>query len=296
MALIILLGIFILGAALGSFAVATVWRLRALQLKADKTAGEHLNKAEVAFSNKFTQSFGLNDHSVCLHCDYRLRWFDLIPVISWILLRGKCRKCRKNIGYSEIIAEIGMGLVFVLSYAFWPLGTDTITGIVTLVLWAIMLVLLCIHFFYDLKWQLLPDRITTIFFAVAAVYWAIGWATNPLATTSSIAIDTAVSLAVLPGFYGLLYLVSKGNWIGLGDVKMLIPMALVLMSWQNSFLLLFLSNFIGCLVLLPAMLSKKVARGAHIPFGPFLIVGFVLVVLWGSAIMDVYLRNILFQP
>jgi prepilin signal peptidase PulO-like enzyme (type II secretory pathway) len=296
MAFTILFGVFIVGAALGSFAVASVWRLRALQLKADKAAGEHLKKTDIAFSKKFQQPFGINDHSQCLHCNYQLRWFDLIPIISWVYLRGKCRKCHKGIGYSEITAEVGLGLAFALSYFFWPMGTDSTTGIVTLVLWLIMLVLLCIHFFYDLKWQLLPDRITVAFFAVASVYWIISWAINPIATTESVAIDTIGSLVILPGFYGLLYVVSKGNWIGFGDIKMLVPMALVVASWQNSFLLLFLANFIGCLIILPAMLSKKMARGAHVPFGPFLIIGFFFVVLWGNTIMDIYLRNILFQP
>jgi leader peptidase (prepilin peptidase)/N-methyltransferase len=296
MAFIILFGVFILGAALGSFAVATVWRLRALQLKADNDAGEHLKKSDIALTKKFKRPFGLDDHSACLHCGYQLRWFDLLPVLSWVLLKGKCRQCRKNIGYSEIAAEVGLGAAFVVSYVFWPMGVDTVAGVVTLILWAAMLVLLCIHFFYDLKWQLLLDRITMFFFATAVVYWAINWAVDPLATTNSVVISTIASLVVLPGFYGLLYLISKGSWIGFGDVKMLIPMALVVASWQNSFLLLFLSNFIGCLVLLPAMLSKKLARGAHVPFGPFLIIGFFIVVLWGHAIMDIYLRNILFQP
>ena len=82
-----------MGAGLGSFACCQAWRIR----KHDKSARSH-----------------------CMNCDYQLKWYDNIPILSWLMLGGKCRKCRKSIGVAEIAAEVGLAAVFALSYAFWP--------------------------------------------------------------------------------------------------------------------------------------------------------------------------------
>jgi leader peptidase (prepilin peptidase) / N-methyltransferase len=99
--LLIYVVLVLLGLMLGSFAAATVWRLRARQLVADKAEGEEYDEREYKQLRKLTTRSMMKDRSVCLHCSYELRWYDLLPLVSWIGLRGKCRSCRRPIGYFD---------------------------------------------------------------------------------------------------------------------------------------------------------------------------------------------------
>ena len=91
---------------------------------------------------------------------------------------------------------------------------------------------------------------------------------------------------ILSGVYALLYVVSRGRWIGFGDVKLTLGLALFLMDWRLAFLALFLANLLGTLLVLPEMLRGTVQRGARIPFGPLLIVGFLISWFFGARIVD----------
>ena len=100
----------VIGAVFGSFSVAQVWRLRASQLQDEKSAGEKIDSAEWKKLHSLVSKKVKNDRSHCLNCGYQLKWFDLIPIVSWLSLGGKCRKCRSKIGALEFISEI---LIFV---------------------------------------------------------------------------------------------------------------------------------------------------------------------------------------
>ena len=89
--------------------------------------------------------------------------------------------------------------------------------------------------------------------------------------------------------YALLFIVSRGRWVGFGDVKLGAALGLILVDWRLSALALFLANLIGCLIVIPLLAAKKVTRTSHIPFGPMLIVGAVLAWLVGWQILDWYL-------
>ena len=102
-------------------------------------------------------------------------------------------------------------------------------------------------------------------------------------------VDVAGSLVILSGFYLILYVYSKGKWIGFGDIKLGIALALLLASWQLSLLAFFLANLIGTLFFAPALSIGKIDRSAHIPFGPFLILGFLIAGLFGQSIIEYYL-------
>lgn len=291
----IAVGLFVLGAALGSFAAASVWRLRATQLTVDKTRGEPIEQAELVEVKNLTgqKRTVANDRSVCLHCGRQLKGYDMIPVVSWLALRGRCRTCKKAIGKMEIGAELMLGFSFVVSYLVWPYEFST-QGSVYFVLWLIMLVLLAIHWMYDAKWFLLLDKITLGILLVAFLYYALRLAELPNDMLLGALLSTLYVVAILPGFYGLLYLISKGTWIGFGDVKLLVPFALMLPTWEYGVLLIFLANLIGCLVLLPLMVTKRVGRMTRVPFGPFLILAFIITFLFGRSILDFYIGTILF--
>ena len=155
---VITLAVF--GLCLGSFAGASVWRLRARQLRDDKKAGEEVDPKEYKRLKALTKHSLTKDRSVCLHCGYTLRWYDLIPLVSWLTLKGKCRECRKPIGRFEPLIELGTALFFVASFLFWPVPLETTEAIIPFVLWLIAGVGLAILFAYDAKWFLLPDAVT----------------------------------------------------------------------------------------------------------------------------------------
>ncbi len=287
---IIYLALVLFGACLGSFAGATVWRLRAQQLQADKDAKEPYDHKEYTRLKKLLGKKKLQDRSRCLECGYELKWYDLIPLVSWISLKGRCRSCKHRIGWFEPLMEIGVALFFVASYAFWPGGVETGLEIAHFVLWLIAGVIMAVLFAYDLKWFLLPDRYTV---ALAVVGLAIVGVSAAETQDVGATILTAIgSVGVLGGLYAVLYAVSQGRWVGFGDVKLGVGLGLILVDWQLAAVALFLANFIGCLIVIPLLATKKLARNAHIPFGPLLIAGAVLAWFIGWKILDWYLGSI----
>jgi leader peptidase (prepilin peptidase)/N-methyltransferase len=284
---IIYFALVLFGLCLGSFAGASVWRLRSHQLKQDKLTGEPVDKDEYRRLKKITDVSVLKDRSQCLSCGYSLRWYDLLPLISWICLRGKCRKCHRPIGLMEPLIEIGVALFFVLSYMLWPYGLSNVIEIARFVIWLVAGVNLAILFAYDVKWFLMPDSINFVVIGLGLlssilVFFA---STNKLDTI----IEIAVAAFILSGIYLILYLISHGKWIGFGDIKLGLGLALLLANWKLAFVALFSANLVGCLLVIPGIVSGKLKRNSHVPFGPLLIAGFLIAGLFGSQIVSFYL-------
>lgn len=287
----IYIALILFGLVLGSFAGATVWRLRARQLVADKKAGDQVDHAEYTQLKKLAHQKVATDRSRCLHCGYELRWYDLIPLVSWLMLRGRCRQCHKLIGRMEPLMELGMALFFVLSFALWPVALTGAVAIAGFIIWLVAGVGLAILFAYDAKWFLLPDKINFVVIGlglVSAVLTVIS-ADNVWGAIASV----IGSVAVLSGIYFVLYLVSKGRWIGFGDIKLGLGLGLLLADWRIALIALFLANFIGCLIVIPLMISGKLKRNAHVPFGPLLIAGAIIAKLVGMGIAEFYTLSLM---
>ena len=257
----IILGV--LGAAFGSFACCQAWRVR----KHDKSPRSH-----------------------CMNCKYQLKWYDNIPIFSWLLLGGKCRKCHKKIGVAEILSEVGLAAIFVLSYALWPLKCELFSNVFETAKFALFLgelVLFAILFIYDARWKEMPTAVLiaggivgVLFFGTAIAktwyYWGLSW---------EIFVNVLGALLILPGFYYLLYKVSKETWVGSGDAILCVPLALMLGNFWLAMFCLFLSNMIGSVIMLPVTIAQK-KKHAMIPFGPFLIIGFLVVYFCQSYFLD----------
>ena len=286
MEIAITIALAIVGAAMGSFAAATVWRIRARQLDYDKKHKEPYDKKEYAHLKKLLGKKVASDRSQCLHCGYSLKWYDLIPAVSWLSLRGKCRECRKPIGVFEIISEVGLAAYFVVLYLFWPGGLVTPIDVIQLSIWLVAGGALTVLVAYDYKWFLLPDSGVLIVGLLGLVNAAlvVTQATEPIQALLSV----ATSVAILGGLYGVLYYASKGRWVGFGDVKLGFALGLLIADWRLAFVALFLANFIGCLIVIPMMLFKKIKASSRVPFGPLFIAGTVLALLIGPYIIDWY--------
>lgn len=282
MSMTILVIVAALGAVMGSFIGAQVWRVRARQLVEDKQAGEPVDTLELRRLKPLLRPLK-DDRSRCLSCGHDLRWYDLLPVVSWLVTRGRCRYCRAPIGWMELGLELVMVGLFV-AVAWYGMTTFTAPLVITKVVIALTgLSYLAFLFVYDKRWFLLPDVANWPFVMLGVLFAGIHAVTGQLPGG---VLGLVAAVIILSGVYALLYIVSSGRWIGFGDVKLTLGLSLFLMDWRLAFLALFLANLLGTLLVLPGMIRGTVQRGARIPFGPLLIIGFLISWFFGVRIMD----------
>jgi prepilin signal peptidase PulO-like enzyme (type II secretory pathway) len=286
----ILLVLVVVGLALGSFVNALVWRtherqllLEAAEKRAKKNEAPKLSEAE---RQKFNELSIVRGRSMCPHCHHELAPKDLIPVVSWITLRGRCRYCHKKFDDTPV-AELLVPILFVASYFWWPFQMHGV-GAFSFWVWLVFVVGFVALIMYDARWFTLPDRIVFPLLALAVVevallatYYHQGWTEI---------IGAAAGLFIIGGLFYLFFVVSNGTWIGGGDVKLGAVLGLLAGGPMHSVLLLFLASFAGVLYALPQIAKGKAGRKSHIPFGPFLIVALIVVQLFGTQIIDWYER------
>ena len=278
----------ILGLFIGSFACATVWRLRARQLRNDAKHGERIAQHDKDQVSKLEKRSLLKDRSVCLHCGHQLEWYDLVPLVSWLELGGKCRYCHARIGSLEPIVELITAAFFVLSFLFWPTQLGDATEVINFVIWLVAGTGLITLSIYDFKWFLLPNPLVFALIGLGVIKSGIVIVQSGYMASEILSILYACGL--LSGLYYLIYTISHHEWVGFGDVKLGLALALLLADWKLAALALFLANAIGTLIFLPLMLSGRVKRQARIPFGPLLISGWFIAGLFGPQIVDWYLK------
>lgn len=265
----------VVGLCMGSFVNALVWRVH-------EQAEEHDKKRP---NKKYLNRLSIRrGRSMCTHCHHELAARDLIPVVSWLQLHGKCRYCGKPIDDSPIV-EVALAVLFVASYIWWP---EAITGfqVPIFVLWLVLLVGLAALTVYDLRWMLLPNRLIYPL-AVVAVVQAIIAVAGSAAPLNALW-NAVAGVAVGGGVFYLLYQLSKGKWIGGGDVRLGWLLGLIAATPGRSLLLIFVASLAGSLVSVPLLSSGRLKRTSTVPFGPFLILGIVVVVLFGMSIGSWY--------
>ncbi|MBQ3470688.1 prepilin peptidase [Candidatus Saccharibacteria bacterium] len=264
---VFLIFMFILGSAFGSFLCCQARRLR-LKQKGTKPKKN------------------LGQRSVCLNCGYQLEWYDNLPIISWLFLKGRCKKCQKKIGLAEFLSELGLGIAFVLIA-----NNYNLVNLTTFSAWAefIFALLLTITLgflaIYDGLYGELPSSCLTLSLICAIILATLRqWVNFSVAGFSfEELLPLIFSVLVLAGTYLILYLVSKGKWVGDGDWLLALTLALVLGHPWLALLTLFLANFLACLVMLPAMkLNKKSRKTAKIYLGPFLVSAFIIVLSFSN--------------
>lgn len=232
----------------------------------------------------------INGRSMCPNCRHELAAKDLVPILSWLLLRGKCRYCHAPISAQYPLVEAATALAFVLSYTFWP--NQLVGGEVAIfALWLILVVGLMALVVYDLRWMLLPDKIvfSLLAVAVAQAIVRITFADRPMTTFLGVVFGALVG----GGIFYILFQVSKGSWIGGGDVKLGFLLGIIVAGPAEAFLTLFLASLLGTAASLPLLFSHKLKKSSRIPFGPFLILAAFIVVLFGHDIITWYQRAFL---
>jgi prepilin signal peptidase PulO-like enzyme (type II secretory pathway) len=272
----IIVPLVVLGLALGSFVNALVWRVHEQEHEARKKSPdkEYLKKLSVS-----------KGRSMCPDCKHELKTKDLVPVFSWLSTGGKCRYCSKPISKQYPLVELATAAAFVASYLWWPEPfSDAQKAIFAF--WLLVLTGLMALLVYDARWKLLPNRIMYPLGWIAAIMamLVVASADSPLKAFVNVLLAVLVCGGI---FYGL-FQVSKGKWIGGGDVKLGWLLGLVVATPAKAFLFIFLASVLGTVFSLPLMASNKLKRDSTIPFGPFLIIAAFLVLLFGSDFLDWY--------
>ncbi len=261
-----------IGLCLGSFVNALVWRI-------------HKQEANLSTKNKQKNQKDLSilhGRSMCPNCLHKLSPKDLIPVISWIMLGGKCRYCHKSISWQYPIVEIVTAVLFLLSYAFWPYGFAA-SGVFQFIIWLMLSVGFMALIVYDLRWMILPDRITFVLIGLVFLQIIVEII---VFKDLSLMLMAIIGIFTTSGLFYLLFQVSDGKWIGGGDVKLAIALGALVGGPYESLLLIFVASLLGTLVSIPLIIKK--GRSHHIPFGPFLIISTMIVYLFGQQIISWY--------
>lgn len=253
--------LFIIGTACGSFISVAIYRLH---------SGE---KGILLGSSK------------CTTCGINLKALDLIPIVSYLTLRGKCRYCSKEISYMYPLLELVTGGLFALLFLKYPFFDGSLhfsgTDLGMYLLFAFYTFVLVFTFFYDLHYLRIADEILLPAILIALI------ATIATPYTPHF-FDAILGLAIGAGFFGLQILISSGKWVGMGDLRIGAFMGAIL-GWKLLLVALFLSYVIGTVVSLFVIAKKRRIKGVKIPFAPLLVTGTFLTVFFGEEIMNWYL-------
>ncbi len=271
MYIIAVIFIFLLGLVLGSFVNALQYRI--------------------------AESMTMGGRSLCPNCKHQLSALDLVPVFSWILLGGKCRYCKKPIAIQYPLVEIlsGLSLIFLAtefglllpflttgsllatSWLLYALQFIAVTGISTI------LILLALH---DYKTGFVLSTYAYVAVGLVALMASfpttsfIGWAALLPYVYASIG-------AAVP--FALLWAISRGRWMGAGDIELALLVGLLL-GWPRVIIGLYFAFIVGSIVGVALIANKKSKMKSEIAFGPFLIAGIYFALAFGQQIIDIYVR------
>lgn len=251
--------VFTLGLIIGSFLNCLIWRLH---------TGE-----------------SMWSRSHCPNCKNQITWYDNIPVLSYFLLDGKCRHCRQKISFQYPLVELLVGVFFLLAFVKNYLNfSDLAIFDFNFWLWNLrdwyIIAIFTIIFIYDLRWYLVLDRVTLpAIFLLFIFNLLLGFSWQNL----------LISGIIGGSFFLLQFVVSRGRWIGGGDLRIGLLMGVAL-GWPEVVAAIFLSYIIGAFVAIFLLLTKKKGMKSEIPLGTFLSVGTLVVLFWGQGIINWYLN------
>ena len=231
--------------------------------------GSTLNAAEYRLYHSMPF---MNARSQCRECQHVLQARDLIPVLSFVALRGKCRQCDATISWQYPIVELLVAVMFTASA--WLFGSEA-----EVIIANIYITVLVFLFLYDLKYMLIPDKVI-----LPATLFAI---------VAQLAIGMDPTHMVLGGIIGggvflFQYVVSRGRWIGGGDIRLGLFMGIIL-GWQHVIVALLLAYILGAIFAVGLLVTGRAKAGTAIPFGTFLTMATVVALFAGQEIIDWYI-------
>lgn len=235
----------------------------------------------------------IKGRSKCDFCGYKLSWLDNVPLLSFLFLRGRCRKCHKKLSWQYPLVEFLTGLVFLLTFllgqkvgifSFYNLESS-----LNFVYYLAIVYLLWVILIWDFKYMIIPDflivigSLLTVFYQIyRMLFWEnyLGVINNPL-------LSSLLGGLILSGFFGLLYWFSKGKWIGGGDVKLGFWLGLIVGLGMVYFLIL-LAYTVGALVAMGLLIWGSKKMKSEIPFGPFLVLATYIIIFYRDFLLSLW--------
>lgn len=220
--------------------------------------------------------------SHCPKCKTPLRWYDLVPLLSFVTLSAKCRYCKKSISWQYPIVEFGTALLFVLLYLQFGLTSYSII---------LMLItcLLVVIFVYDLFHQLIPDEIVWSAFGLWLIAYGLSFFIPSLNFYISNWWQPLLGGLISAGIIGIIVWVTRGKGMGIGDIKLALLLGFIL-GYSTVLPFIFLAFILGSIVGLALVWTKAKKMRDTISFGPFLIAGFYLALFFGPKLIEWYLK------
>lgn len=236
-------------------------------------AGSFIN----ALTFRFEDPKKMLGRSQCVKCKHTLGFWDLIPVFSFLFLKGKCRYCKKPISIQYPIVELVTAILFVALYLY------VFTNWYSFILLILISVILISIFIIDLKTLYIPDYLVYSGIVLALVLVLLQYILE-----GQNLIPPLIGAVVGGGFFLLVVAISKGKWMGTGDIKLGALLGIIL-GYPLILVGLFSAFAIGGVVGLFLLLRKIKSRKDEIPLGPFLIIGFYIALFFGQTIINWYL-------
>ncbi|MBQ5561082.1 MAG: prepilin peptidase [Lachnospiraceae bacterium] len=211
----------------------------------------------------------VKERSHCMKCSYQLAWKDMIPVVSYLVLRGKCRKCGEPISKQYPAIELLNGILYF--FVFWFHGVNYTSVVYVFVVSALIVISVI-----DFRTYEIPFGLTLFIAAMGVCATAIDYKHIPL---------HIIGMCSVGLFLEILFIVSGGNWIGGGDATLMMAAGLVV-GWKNIIIAFLLACVLGAVI---HSIRMKVSGEDHVlAFGPYLSMGIVLVMIWGEPISNWY--------
>jgi len=275
----ILLLLFVLGLCVGSFL---------------DVLAERLPKGENVIQGR----------SHCDFCKHTLLWYELIPLLSFFIQQGKSRCCKKQLSLQYPLSELATGVGFVLIYSFqsfllrqgyggqaavspdiigvsFQMDIQSLLNIVRITSYFVLLSSFTVIFISDLKYEIIPIEMIIVGFITALIYHGITFI-NFITVINVIFSGFSAGL-----FFFSLWFFTKGKAMGDGDIY-LATLIGFLLGFPDIVIALYAAFLTGAMVGIILILRRKKSLKAHIPFGPFLIIGYGITIMWGEQILQIW--------
>ena len=258
------------------------WLMAGVVFLAGASLGSFLNV--VLYRHKKGENWVL-DRSHCENCGYKIAWYDNIPLLSWVILRGKCRACQEKISLIHPVMELLMGMLFVwwlmIGVWFFQLTREPLNFIQPLY-WLGVGVMLVTIVVVDFREKIIPNTVNLFL-----LFWTLGYRLLLSCLGAQRWEDFGVAVICAVVFGSLFWLVHVlAEWIygqdafGMGDVKFIVIMGLLL-GWPRILVALMVAFGVGSVVGIGLILAGKGGRKMQLALGPFLVVGTVVALIYG---------------
>lgn len=267
--------------------------------------GSFLNVVSLRYSgDKSIFGAHLGGRSRCQHCYQQLRWYELIPIFSFLLQKGRCWVCYKKLSWQYILVEIASGLIFLLPVYFWQQLRLEPYVLIQSFIWIPVFLTFLLIWAIDFRLYLIPDELNLILIGLGFIfidyqnlYHRLGFGfgsflrgyADIFGWQENIWLNHLAAAFIGAAIVGLIIFLTRGKGMGMGDLKLLAALGF-LFGWPDVLFIFFLSSIIGAAVSLVLMAFGKKNMTSHIPFGPFLVLSAAIIFFFGHSLLYYYFR------